>query len=98
MGKTVYIGNLSQETTDGQVRDLFAAHGDVTEVRVVKDQYTGRPRGFAFVDMATELGAETAISEVNGKVVDGREVKVAEAKPRGRRDRSHDVYTFYPGR
>lgn len=82
MSKTVFIGNLSRDITDRRLRDLFDEHGDVVEVRVVTDYYTGIPRGFAFVDMATEEAAEAAISELNGESVDGRQLRVAEALPR----------------
>jgi cold-inducible RNA-binding protein len=97
MGKTVYVGNMSHEITDDKLRDLFAAHGEVNEVRVITDHFTGRPRGFAFVDMATEEAARTAISELNGQNIDGRQLKVAEAKPRRQRDTSRDLYTFSRG-
>lgn len=94
MGKTVYVGNMSHEITDERLRELFAAYGQVNEVRLITDHYTGRPRGFAFVDMVTKEAAGTAISELNGQIVDGRQLKVAEAKPRRRRDPSRDLYTF----
>lgn len=96
MGKTVYVGNMSHDITEEQVRELFADHGSVQDIRIITDPYTGRPRGFAFVDMATEDGAAKAISEVDGQTVDGRELKVAEAKPRRPREPRRDVYTSYP--
>jgi RNA recognition motif-containing protein len=86
---------MSHEITEETVRELFAPHGEVVEVRVVTDQYTGRPKGFAFVDMAREEAAATAIVELNGQSVDGRQLKVAEARPRRRRDPSRDLYTPY---
>jgi RNA recognition motif-containing protein len=92
MGKTVYIGNVGQEITDERLRELFAAHGEVLEIRVVTDHYTGRPRGFAFVDMATEEAAKTAISELNEQTVAGRQLTVAEARPR--KQRAYDVYAY----
>lgn len=82
MGKTAYVGNMSHEITDERLRELFAAHGEVVEVRVVTDHYTGLPRGFAFVDMATEEAARAAISELNGQTVEGRQLRVDEARPR----------------
>jgi RNA recognition motif-containing protein len=97
MGKTVYVGNMSREITDERLTGFFAAHGEVVEVRVVTDHDTGRSRGFAFVDMATEEAARAAISELNGQTVDGRQLKVAEATPRRRRDPSRDLYTSYRG-
>jgi RNA recognition motif-containing protein len=91
MTKKVYIGNMSFDTTEDKLRELFAAHGEVTEVTVVTDRYTGRPRGFAFVEMATDEAAAAAIAALNGQDVDGRQLNVAEARPRkprgGDRDR-----------
>jgi cold-inducible RNA-binding protein len=87
MGKNLYVGNLSFETTDGTLRDLFAEFGEITSVNVVTDRYTGRSRGFAFVEMATEQAAQAAMSGLNGKMVDDREIKVDEAKPKPDRDR-----------
>jgi RNA recognition motif-containing protein len=97
MGKTAYVGNVNHETTDDTLRELFASHGEVTDVRVVTDQYTGRPRGFAFVDMASEEAVSAAITELDGQTVDGRQLRVAEARPRRRRDPDRDLYTSYPG-
>jgi RNA recognition motif-containing protein len=93
MAKNVYVGNLSFDTTQTGLQELFEAHGQVTTVNVITDRNTGRPRGFAFVEMATEEGANAAIGALNGQEVDGRALKVAQAKPResrggdrGRRD------------
>ena len=97
MGKTVYIGNMSHEITSERLTELLAVHGEVVEVRVVTDNYTGRPRGFAFVDMATEEAARTAISELDGHTVDGQQLRVAEARPRRRRDSDRDLYASYRG-
>jgi RNA recognition motif-containing protein len=88
---------MSHEITEETLSELFAAHGEVVEVRVVTDQYTGRPKGFAFIDMATEEAAEVAILELNGQTVDGRQLKVAEARPRRRREPDRDLYTSYRG-
>jgi RNA recognition motif-containing protein len=88
--KKVYVGNMSYDTTEDKLRELFAPHGDVASVTVVTDRYTGRPRGFSFVEMETEESAQAAIAALNGQEVDGRQLKVAEArprKPRGSRDR-----------
>jgi len=84
MTKKVYIGNMSYDTTEDALRELFAAHGEVTSVNVITDRQTGRPRGFAFVEMATDEAAEAAITALNGQMVDGRSLKVAEARPRPR--------------
>jgi len=91
MTKKVYIGNLSFDTSEGKLQELFQTHGEVTSVNVVTDRYTGRPRGFAFVEMATDEAAAAAIAALNGQLVDGRQLNVAEARPRkprgGDRDR-----------
>jgi RNA recognition motif-containing protein len=97
MVKTVYVGNMSRDITAEKLTELFAEHGEVVEVRVVTDQYTGRPRGFAFVDMATGEAAKAAISDLDGQTLDGRELKVAEARPRRQRDPSRDIYRSYLG-
>lgn len=86
MGKKVYVGNLNYDTTEDRLRELFAAHGEVVSVNVVTDRYSGQSRGFAFVEMATDGAAEAAISALNGQVVDGRQLKVNEARPRRPRD------------
>ena len=91
--KKIYVGNLAFSTTEDQLRDLFGQHGTVTSVALITDRETGQPRGFGFVEM--ENGADKAISQLDGKQVGGRTLKVNEARPResggggggGRRDR-----------
>jgi cold-inducible RNA-binding protein len=83
MGKRLYVGNLSYNTTEADLRDAFAATGDeVTDAKVVLDRDTGRPRGFAFVEMATDAGAAKAIESLNGKDLGGRAISVSEARER----------------
>jgi RNA recognition motif-containing protein len=82
MTKNVYVGNLSFDTTQAKLQELFEMHGQVAKVNLVTDRYSGRPRGFAFVEMMTQEGANVAISALNGQEVDGRALKVAPAKPR----------------
>jgi RNA recognition motif-containing protein len=82
MGNNVYVGNLSWDTNQAKLQELAEAHGQVTSVNVITDRDTGRPRGFAFVEMATDVGAVALINGLNGQTVDGRELKAAEAKPR----------------
>lgn len=83
MGKRLYVGNLSYSTTEADLRDAFTATGhDVTDVKVVLDRDTGRPRGFAFVEMATDDGARTAMESLNGKDLQGRTIAVSEARER----------------
>jgi len=78
----LYVGNLSFSTSEAQLRELFAAHGDVTSASLVMDRETGRPRGFGFVEFASADQAKAAINALNGKNVDGRDLTVNEAKPR----------------
>ncbi len=85
MSKNIYVGNMSYDTTSGALQALFEAYGEVTSVNIITDRETGRPRGFAFVEMADETAANKAIAELNGKEVDGRALRVNEAKPRAPR-------------
>jgi RNA recognition motif-containing protein len=86
MTKSVYVGNLSFGTTQEGLRELFGAHGQVATVNMVTYRYTGQPRGFAFVKMMTEEGANAAIGGLNGLKVGGRALKVAWVKARECRD------------
>ena len=83
----IYVGNLSWTADDNELRDAFAAHGEVTSVQVITDRETGRSRGFAFVEMANDAEAKEAISAVDNKEIAGRQVKVNEAKPRNEKPR-----------
>ncbi len=85
MAKKLYVGNLSYDTTENRLRDLFAQVGTVADVAVIQDRETGRPKGFAFVEMADDSAAQAAIEQLNGKEVDGRTINVAEARPREER-------------
>jgi cold-inducible RNA-binding protein len=87
MAQKLYVGNLSYSTTEGKLRTLFGEFGEVVSVNVITDRETGRPKGFAFVEMASDEAAQQAISELNGKVVDEREIKVDKAKPQTDRRR-----------
>jgi RNA recognition motif-containing protein len=85
MNTKLFVGNLSFDTTELDLQDMFAACGPVTEVNIVTDRATGRPRGFAFVTMATPEGAQAAIQQLSGKNVNGRDLTVNEARPREER-------------
>lgn len=85
MGKNLYVGNMSYDTTQERLQELFGAYGDVASVNIITDRETGRPRGFGFVEMATEEGASAAITALDGRDVDGRALRVNEAKPRAPR-------------
>ena len=79
----IYVGNCSFEVTEGELRDLFAAYGEVDKVSVITDRDTGRPRGFAFVEMSDSAAAQAAIQGINGTDLGGRTLNVNEARPRG---------------
>jgi cold-inducible RNA-binding protein len=88
MVKKLYVGNMSYDTTEDTLRALFASVGEVESVNIVTDRMSGRPRGFGFVEMATEEEAQAAISQLNGTTLDDRQINVAEARPqRPRSDR-----------
>lgn len=84
MSTNLYVGNLSFQTSTSQLEGLFADYGEVTSAQVITDRDTGRSRGFGFVEMKTSEEANEAISALNGKEIDGRQLKVNVAKPRSR--------------
>ncbi len=81
MAKNIYVGNLPWSCTEDEVRDAFAAYGEVISVRLIEDRETGRPRGFGFVEMEDEA-ADKAIEALDGTDFGGRTIKVNEARPR----------------
>jgi len=85
MSTKLYVGNLSFDITENDLRDMMAAHGPVNEVSVIMDKVTGRARGFAFVTMNTQEAATAAITALNGKEFQGRALTVNEARPREER-------------
>ena len=78
----LYVGNISFNTTNQDLNDLFGSVGTVTSANIIEDRETGRSRGFGFVEMGSQEDGEKAIAELNGKELDGRTLKVNEAKPR----------------
>lgn len=88
MGKKIYVGNLSFSVDDQTLGDLFAQFGQVESARVITDRESGRSKGFAFVEMATDTDATTAIEKLNGSDFSGRALNVSEAKPMAPRDNS----------
>jgi RNA recognition motif-containing protein len=78
----MFVGNLSFDTSEQQLKELFSEHGEVTEVHMPDDRETGRPRGFAFVTMDSKSAMVNAIKALDGTELDGRDLKVNEAKPR----------------
>src|SRR5438128_4405915 len=82
MGTKLYVGNLSFNTTENELQELFSQAGAVQEVTLMQDKFTGKSRGFAFVTMGSEQDAQNAISKLNGQTVEGRPLTVNEARPR----------------
>src|SRR5438874_9597219 len=82
MATKLYVGNLPFNTTENELQELFSQAGAVQEVMLMQDKFTGKSRGFAFVTMASDQDAQKAISEMNGKTVEGRALTVNEARPR----------------
>ena len=86
MGRRLYVGNLSYDTTEDSLRTAFeAAGGSVSDILIMTDRETGRPRGFGFVEMANNGEAEAAIQALNGQELDDRALTVNESQPRERR-------------
>jgi RNA recognition motif-containing protein len=80
--KKLYVGNLSYDTTEDALRGMFEQHGEVASVAVITDRETGRSKGFGFVEMAEDSAAQAAMDALDGTEVDGRNLKVNEARPR----------------
>jgi len=102
MATRLFVGNLSFNTTEGDILDLFKQVGNVTTCNLIVDKFTNKSRGFAFVEMGAQADATKAIADINGKELDGRALTVNEAKPRedrprgdfggGRREESRSRY------
>ena len=88
MNTKLFVGNLSFETTENDLQDMFAAHGTVIEVNLMMDRFSGRSRGFAFVTMESKEAADAAAQALNGKTINGRALTVNEALPREERPRT----------
>jgi len=86
MAKKLYVGNLSFQTTETDLSDMFGKIGEVESVQIITDRDTGRSKGFAFVQMADAAAAQKAIAELNGKEVGGRNLTVSEARPMQKKD------------
>jgi cold-inducible RNA-binding protein len=85
MSKKLYIGNLPYNITETALREMFTPVGVVDSVSIITDRDTGRPKGFAFVEMTDDDAAKQAISQINGKTLDNRSITVAEARPQVQR-------------
>jgi RNA recognition motif-containing protein len=92
MGRKIYVGNLSYNTTESELESLFGAHGSVQSAQIISDKMTGRSKGFGFVEMGSDEEAQAAIAALNGQEVDGRTLTVNEAKPKEDRPRGGGGY------
>ncbi len=86
MAKKLFVGGLSWDTNDDQLKEFLSEIGEVVSANVITDKYSGRSKGFGFVEMATEKEAKEAMEKLNGKEMDGRTIVVDEAKPQAPRD------------
>ncbi len=86
MSKRLYVGNLPYSVSEDDLQGLFTEAGQVESVKLIVDRETGRSKGFAFVEMAADEGAERAITELNGRKIDGRPITVNEARPQQQRE------------
>lgn len=83
----IYVGNLSYGVSDDNLREVFEAYGEVSSAKVITDKYSGRSKGFGFVEMDDDAQAQAAIDQLDGAEIDGRPVRVNEARPREERPR-----------
>jgi RNA recognition motif-containing protein len=89
MSKKIYVGNMSFDTDEATLRDVFVSFGEVLSVKIIIDQFSGNSKGFAFVEMADEKCAMQAINDLNGKELGGRNLKVNEAEDKPKRDNNN---------
>ncbi len=98
MGNKIFVGNLSWEATEGELSELFAKAGQVNSVKIITDKLSGQPKGFAFVEMATDAEAQEAIAMLNGTMLKDRALTVNEARPpKERESRGHGGRGNYGG-
>jgi RNA recognition motif-containing protein len=88
----MYIGNLAYDVTENDLRNAFSEFGEVSSVKIISDKFSGRNKGFGFVEMPDNSEADQAIKALNGKVLNGRSIKVNQAEPRGKRPQRRRRY------
>ncbi len=81
-GSKLYVGNLNYDVTEDQLKELFAQHGEIKDIVIIKDKFTGRSKGFGFVEFATSESAQKAVDALNGEDLMGRDLRVNEARPK----------------
>ena len=86
MSKKIYVGNMSYDTNESGLTELFSEFGEVVSTKIIEDQFSGRSKGFGFIEMANDEEAVAAINALNGKEVDGRELKINEAFDKPKRN------------
>ncbi|PCI73850.1 RNA-binding protein [Candidatus Dependentiae bacterium] len=86
--KNIYVGNLPRTATEASLKDLFVTFGEVGTVKLIKDRYTGEPRGFGFVEMPDDAAADAAVNELNGHNYEGSSLRINEARPQENRPRT----------
>jgi len=87
MGKKLYVGNIAYKATDEDLKELFSKIGEVESVKIITDAFTGKVKGFGFIEMVSEKDAQKAIEELNGKTFMERELTVSEARPQQQREK-----------
>lgn len=92
MAKKLYVGNMSYNTTEDDLRDIFSQYGNVLSATIIMDRETRRPKGFGFVEMEENSAADAAISQLDGKEIDGRNLRVNEAIAKPRNEYSNNRY------
>jgi RNA recognition motif-containing protein len=95
MSVKLHVGNISFKTTSQDLNDLFATVGSVTSCDIIEDRISGRSRGFAFIEMASQAESENAIAQLNGRELDSREITVAIAKPKAPRGAGGETHGDY---
>jgi cold-inducible RNA-binding protein len=94
----IYVGNLSYEVTEDELREEFAAFGEVASVSIIKDKYSGQSKGFAFIEMPLLSAGQAAITGLNGKMLQNRQIAVSGARPRTTDNRSSSRGSYGGGR
>ncbi len=88
----IYVGGLSYDVTEDELRDVFSPYGEISSLSIIKDKFSGKSKGFGFVEISNQEGAEEAIKTLNESEVKGRNIKVNEAKPKEERPKRRERY------
>ncbi len=88
----IYVGSLSYDATEDEVRDIFSPYGEISSISIIKDKFSGKSKGFGFVEMPKQEEAEEAIKSLDGNEMKGRNIKVNEARPKEERPKRRESY------